>query len=241
VIAQIKAASQEADIELRETSLEVLSEGLADRRLARAMLEVLNEPDHLNANWSPETFKIFMKEAQGWSDYWLSEIASAALSSLEGERSMEEQEILSILDKVMLLKANDLFSCLQLEELGLLARVARLEIYAENTQLVQEGTPNPKLYVIIKGNIELSAHASAGANATIAVLGAGKAVGDSTVFDEVTSPVSAEVILDEAALLTIDGQDIQRLCSLYPSIATGFIKAISTRVRKLEQMLITMA
>ena len=241
VIAQIKAASQEADIELRETSLEVLSEGLADRRLARAMLEVLNESDHLKANWSPETSQLFVKEAQCWNDYWLSEIASAALSSLEGERSMEEQEILSILDKVMLLKANDLFSCLQLEELGLLARVARLEIYAENTQLVQEGTPNPKLYVIIKGNIELSAHASAGVNATIAVLGAGEAVGDSTVFDQAISPVTAEVILGEAALLTIDEQDIQRLCNLYPSIATGFIKAMSTRVRKLEQMLITMA
>ncbi|MFA7077928.1 MAG: cyclic nucleotide-binding domain-containing protein [Syntrophomonas sp.] len=241
VIARIKAASQEADIELRETSLEVLSEGLADRRLARAMLEVLNRPDNIKVAWNPDTAEIFLHEAAVWSDYWLSEIAMAALLRLKGGSGVEEQEMLSLLDKVMLLKALDLFSCLQLEESGLLARVARLEIYAEDTELVHEGAPNSKLYVIIKGNIELSAHSSTGVNATIAVLGAGEAVGDTTVFDEATSPVTAEVILGEAALLCIDGQDIQHLCSLYPRIANGFIKAMSTRVRKLEQMLITMA
>ena len=153
---------------------------------------------------------------------------------------MEGQEMLSLLDKVMLLKALDLFSRLQFEELGLLARVAKLEIYAENTELLPEGKPNSKLYIIIKGNIELSAYSGSGVNATISILGAGEAVGDTTVFDESISPVSAEVI-GEAALLTIDGQELQRLCNLYPCIATGFIKAISSRVRKLEQMLIAMA
>lgn len=241
VIAQIKAASQETDVELRETSLEVLSEGLADRRLTRGMLEVLTRPENLKSKWNSDTAKTFLYEAQTWNDYWLSEIASAALLRLEGGNSVEEQEMLSLLDKVMFLKGIDFCSCLQLEELGLLARVARLEIYAENSELVKEGVPNSKLYIIIKGNIELSARSSSGVNATIAVLGAGEAVGDTTVFDEAISPVTAEVILGEAALLTIDEQDIQRLCSLYPNMATGFIKAISSRVRKLEQMLITMA
>ncbi|OPY62218.1 MAG: transcriptional activator FtrB [Pelotomaculum sp. PtaU1.Bin065] len=241
VIEQIRAASREKDIELRETSLEVLSEGLADRRLARAMLEALHGQDQLKATWNPDNAKKFLEEAQVWTDYWLSEIASGALSGMEGGSSVKEQEMLSLLDKVMILKSQELFSCLQLEELGLLARVARQEIYPEGTELVQEGMTNSKLYVIIRGNIELSAHSGTGVNATIAVLGAGKAAGDTTVLDGAISPVSAQVILDEAALLTIDGQDIQRLCSLYPSIAAGFIKAISTRVRKLEQMLIKMA
>jgi hypothetical protein len=241
VIQQIKTASQEADIDLRETSLETLSEGLADRRLARAMLEVLTSREDSQTAWHAASAEIFIKEAQTWNDYWLRIISTAAYAKLEGGSDVEEQAMLSLLDKVMFLKAQDLFSSLQLEELGLLARVARLEICPENTQLLQEGTPNSRLFVIIKGHIELSAQSSTGVNATIAVLSAGDTVGDNTVFDEATSPVSAEVILDEAALLTIDGQDIQRLCSLYPSIATGFIKAMSTRVRKLEQMLITMA
>jgi len=241
VIAQIKAASQESDIELRETSLEVLSEGLADRKLTRAMLEVLTRPNTLKTTWNLDTAKIFLKKAQNWNDYWLSKIALSALSRLEGGSGMEGQEMLSLLDKVMLLKALDLFSRLQFEELGLLARVAKLEIYAENTELLPEGKPNSKLYIIIKGNIELSAHSGSGVNATISILGAGEAVGDTTVFDESISPVSAEVIFGEAELLTIDGQELQRLCNLYPCIATGFIKAISSRVRKLEQMLIAMA
>ena len=240
VIARIKTASQQEDVELRETSLEVLSEGLADRRLARTMLEVMNRSHDPKATWNPDNAKLLIQEARSWSDYWLSEIASSALKRLEGGSSMEGQETLSLLDKLMLLKDIEIFSCLQLEQLGLLARVARLEIYKEDTILVQEGAPNAKLYVIIEGNVELSAYSNE-VNATIAVLGAGQAVGDSTVFDEAVSPVTAEVILGEAALLTIDGQDIQRLCNLYPSIAAGFIRAISTRVRKLEQMLVAMA
>ncbi len=241
VVGQIKTASQNADLELRDTSLEALSEGLADRRLARAMLEALNRKDHLKEAVNQPDVKVFIKEAQAWGDYWLSEIASAALVKLEGGSSVEEQEILSLLDKIMLLKAQDLFSCLQLEELGLLARVARLEIFPDTTELMHEGTPNSKLYMIIRGHIELSAHSSNGVNATIAVLGTGEAVGDSTVFADAVSPVTAEVILGEAALLTIDGEDIQCLCALYPGIASGFIKAMSTRIRKLEQMVTHLA
>ncbi|MEN6391300.1 MAG: HEAT repeat domain-containing protein [Syntrophomonas sp.] len=241
IIARVKAASQEADVELRETSLEVLAEGLADRRLARAMLELLDRQDKLKLTFNTDTINVYIKEAQTWGDYWLSEIARAALLHLEGGDGMEELETLSLLDKVILLKDLDLFASLQLEELNLLARVARVEIYPENAELMREGTPNSRLFVIIKGNIELGSHYGGGVNATIGILGPGEALGDTTVFDESISPVTAEVILDEAALLTIDGPDIQRLCSLYPDIAAGFIKAISTRVRKLERMLIKMA
>ena len=108
--------------------------------------------------------------------------------------------------------------------------------------LVQEGQPNPNLYVIIDGHIELSAHsAGTGVNATIAVRGTGETLGDSSVFDQSASSLTAQIILSEATLLIIDGKDVHRLCRLYPNIAMGFIKAISGRNRKLEKMLITMA
>lgn len=148
--------------------------------------------------------------------------------------------MLSLLDKVMFLRGIEFCSYLQMEELGRLARVARLEIYPENKELLIEGVTNSRLYIITRGSVELSARTPSGVNATIAVLGAGEAFGDTTVFDEAVSPVTAEVILGEAALLTIDHQDIERLCNLYPTLATGFIKAISARVRKLEHLLITM-
>jgi len=241
VIERVKAASQQFDPELKDTSLEILSEGLVDRRLARAMLEVINRPPDRQPAAKSAEGKEFLQEARSWRDDWLSEIAEAACSRLEGGNEVDEQEMLSRLDKVLLLKRHELFSCLQLDELGHVARVARQEIYEENSVLMEEGQPNTRLYLIIKGKVELSAHSLTGVNATIAVLGAGEAVGDNTVFDEAVSPITAEVILDDAALLTIDGQDIKHLCSLYPSIANGFIRAMSARVRRLEQMLTKMA
>ena len=241
VIGQIKAASQENDQEIKDTSLEILAEGLADRRLARAMLDIINRPVNHKQVANTDSWQSFLSKAQSFNDFWLSEIAVAALSGEEGGNRMIEQEMLSLLDKVLLLKEHELFSFLQLEELGHVARVARQEIYPENAILLEEWQPNPKLYLIIKGNIELSAHSHSNIKATLAVLGKGEAVGDSTVFDEALSPLTAEVILDEAAVLTIDGHDIKHLCSLYPNIANGFIKAMSTRIRRLEQMLTKMA
>lgn len=241
VIERVKSASQQLDPELKDTSLEILSEGLVDRRLARAMLEVLNRPPDRQPAGKPSEEGEFLQEARSWNDDWLSEIANAAFSRSEGGEKVEEQEMLSRLDKVLLLKRHELFSCLPLEELGHVARIARQEIHEENTVLMTEGQPNTRLYLIIKGKVELSTCSLAGVNATIAVLGAGEAVGDNTVFDEAVSPITAEVILDDAALLTIDGQDIKHLCSLYPSIANGFIRAMSARLRRLEQMLSKMA
>ena len=203
------------------------------------MLKVLPGPEPPRAKWDTDAAVTFLNEAQGFSDYWLSEISVAALLRLEGGDRVEEQEMLSLLDNVMFLRGIDFCSHLQLEELGRLARVARLEIYPENSELVSEGGPNSRLHIITKGSVELSASSRSGVKGTIAVLGVGEAVGDTTVFDEAISPVTAEVILGEAALLTIEHQDIERLCNLYPSIAVGFIKAISARVRRLEQMLIT--
>ena len=241
VVSRVRTASQDEDIELRETSLETLSEGLADHRLARAMLEAIVTPVNIPQT-SADLAKAKLKKAQSLDDYWFSEISVAALLRLKGGDTIKAQEMLSILDKVMLLKSVELFSCLELEELGHLARVASLEIYDEGTLLVQEGQPNSKLYVILQGHIELSAHsAGTGVNATIAVRASGETVGDSSVFDQSASSVSAQIILSEATLLIIDGQDIQGLCNLYPNMAMGFIKAISERNRKLEKMIISMA
>ncbi len=241
VIERIKTASQEIDQEVKDTSLEILAEGLADRRLARAMLDRMNQSGSLKRAKIAEGGQAFLQEACLWPDYWLREIAAAALSGQEGGTPMEEQEMISLLDKVLLLKDHELFSCLQLEELGYVARIARQEIYRENTLLLEEGQPNSKLYLIIKGSLELSAQANGGINSTLAVLGKGEVIGENTVFDEALSPITAEVILGDAALLTIDGDDIKRLCSLYPSIANGFIKAMSARIRRLEKMLTKMA
>jgi hypothetical protein len=241
VIAKVKDGTKLSDIELKETSFEVLSEGLADKRLASAMLKVLSNNFNTDQIWDLNSAKLFLKKAPAWNDHWLNEIALAALSSLEGESIVEEQEVLSLLDRIILLKNNDIFSCLQLEELGILARFASLDVFPENKELIKQGTSNSKLFVIIKGNVELSASGSNNVTSTIAVLGSGKAVGESSVFDEGVSPVTAEVILGEASVLTIDVWDIKRLCSLYPGIAQGFIKSMSQRIRKLEQMIITMA
>ncbi|MGE5545145.1 MAG: hypothetical protein ACM3UW_09265, partial [Bacillota bacterium] len=87
VIDRVKGASQETDVELRETSLEVLSEGLADRRLTRAMLDVLTYQQNAGSNWDADTAIRFLHGAQGWNDYWLREIAAAALLRLEGGRA----------------------------------------------------------------------------------------------------------------------------------------------------------
>lgn len=241
IVSRIRTASMDDDIELRETSLEALSEGLADRRLARAMLEAMASPA-TTPKLSADLVKAKLIKVQSLNDYWFGEISAEVLSRLEGRNTVKDQEMLSLLDKVMLLKSVQLFSCLQLEELGLLARAARLEIYDEGTVLVQEGESNPNLYVIINGHVELSAHsAGTGVDATIAVRGPGETVGDSSVFDQSASIVTAQIILNEATLLIIDEKDIERLCSIFPNIAMGFIKAISGRNRKLEQMLITMA
>ncbi|WP_079410612.1 HEAT repeat domain-containing protein [Paenibacillus ferrarius] len=240
VVATLREAAEDESDEVRDNGLEVLAEGLGDRRLALALLELLKQDDAAHSSVKQEPHLI-LQEAKSWSDDWLKDIASYALSSLERVDMREERKFLTMLDKVIFLKQVSLFADLSVDELGLIAGIATEEVHEDLTYLLRRGQSNAAMYLIIEGNVELSNETGEGETGTIGVLGPKQALGETTALDGSPSSITAQVIFDEVRVLTLQGESLSRLVRLYPEIGIGLLHASSARVRLLENMLLKMA
>ncbi|WP_310188357.1 cyclic nucleotide-binding domain-containing protein [Bacillus sp. 3255] len=240
VVATLREVTQDESEEVRDNGLEVLAEGIGDRKLALALLELLKDDAPSGEAEAAEPL-LLLKEAAAWSDSWLREIAVYALSARERDEMKEERKFLTMLDKVIFLKQVSLFADLSVDELGLIAGIATEEVHEDLTYLLRRGQSNSAMYLIIEGNVELSNETGSGETGTIGVLGPKQAFGETTALDGSPSSITAQAIFDEVRVLALQGESLSRLVRLYPEIGIGLLHASSARVRLLENMLLKMA
>ncbi|NHN32402.1 HEAT repeat domain-containing protein [Paenibacillus agricola] len=241
VVQVVRESVQDEDEELRENGLEVLAEGLGDRRLAYALLDMLKSNDEQAVAMEIVDPIAIIEEARLWSDDWLRDIAAHALSQEEQEDMPNDQKQLTMLDKVLFLKQVSLFSNISVDELGLIAGITREEVHPDQTFLLRQGETNANVYLIVEGNVELSIVSQSGGEGTLNVLGAKQVFGETTALDQAESSISAQAIFDDVRLLMIKGENLARLIRLYPEIGIGLLHASSARVRLLESMLMKMS
>ncbi|TDF97143.1 HEAT repeat domain-containing protein [Paenibacillus piri] len=239
VVASVRETVQDDNEEIRENGLEVLAEGLGDRRIAYALLDMLKEGSEAGDGEQDDP-KAVLEHARRWSDHWLREIAVYAIKREEQDGLASEQKLLTILDKVMFLKQVSLFTDVSVDELGLIAGITQEEVYPDQTYLLRQGETNSSMYLIVEGTVELSSVSSGGLESTLGVLGPKQAIGDTTALDQAKSSVTAQVIFDEIRVLSVRGDSLERLVRLYPEIGIGLLHASSARVRLLESMLTKM-
>ncbi|TEB13170.1 Cyclic AMP receptor protein [Pelotomaculum propionicicum] len=231
----LRKALREENEEKRDNALAILTEGIGDRSLSQALAWYLTSVLSLDGeDPRPDALRA---RAAAKADYWLQEIWVAAERRRE-RKDMETARDFELLDRVLLLKETPLFAGLSVEELGLIASIARVETWPDGSFLLTEGRQNQTVYILLAGHIEISARSQSGREGTIGVMGTKELIGDTSAFDESPSPVSAQVILGDAVVLALEGRELARLCRLYPEIGIGLIRSISARVRRLEQMLI---
>ncbi|SFM02240.1 HEAT repeat-containing protein [Paenibacillus sp. 1_12] len=240
VVQVIRESVQDKDEEIRENGLEVLAEGLGDRKLAYALLDMLKAGmDTMDPGEIADPKAMIEQVGQG-SDDWLRDIAQHVLKE-EQAVMPNEQKLLTMLDKVLFLKQVSLFSNVSVDELGLIAGITQEEVYPDQALLLRQGEANSSVYLIVDGHVELSLVTSNGGEGTIGVLGAKEVFGESTALDQSISGVTAQAIFDEVRVLTLKGEGLSRLIRLYPEIGIGLLHASSARVRLLEAMLMKMA
>ncbi|GGG90806.1 Npt1/Npt2 family nucleotide transporter [Paenibacillus radicis (ex Gao et al. 2016)] len=237
VVEAVRKAAGDPDEEIRSNGWEVLAEGVGDRRLSQRLLVLLEQEDSAGLlDRLPESgAQHVMEQALAESDDWWREMAVAAQQG-EGENVSQEQAM-GRLNKVVFLRQVPYFADLSLEELGLIATIAKESVWADDAKLLERGTPNTAMYVIVEGNVELTSTSAAGWEGTIGVLGSGDVCGVTSALDGTPSSVSAQSLLGEVRVLELAGDDMARLIRLYPEIGMGLLRASFARIRLLEEMM----
>ncbi|WP_173275386.1 cyclic nucleotide-binding domain-containing protein [Paenibacillus sp. NEAU-GSW1] len=239
VMEAVRKASGDPDEEIRSNGWEVLAEGVGDRRLSQKLLAVLEGMD-VRTDAEPDVLKAreTIQEALHGSDDWWREMAAAALAAeSEGSVMSQEQQMMGRLNKVVFLREVPYFADLSLEELGLIANIAEECVYPDDAKLLERGEPNPAMYVIVDGNVELTSISAAGWEGTIGVLGTGDVCGVTSAIDGTPSTVTAQSLLGDVRVLKLEGDAVSRLIRLYPEIGIGLLRASFARIRLLEEMM----
>jgi len=236
VAASVRESIASADEEVRGSGLEVLAEGLGERRLSQRLAAFLQRTVGAGETPSEERARELLGNAARSSDDWWREMAAES-ERRERENVKDDPNMLGRLGKVVYLKKVPFFADLSLEELGLIAGAAEERTFEDGSYLLRRGEKNEAMYVVVSGNVELSSVSAAGWDATLGVLGPGEVCGAASALDGSASSVTAQAFFGDTKVLALREQEVTRLVRLYPEIGLGLLRASLARVRTLEEMM----
>src|SRR5829696_652053 len=129
-----------------------------------------------------------------------------------------------------------LFAGLSEEDLERLYQMAETVSIPAGQLVLQEGEPGDALYVVLDGELEITKR-QGGQDILLAVSRAGEFLGEMSLLEQ--TPRSASVrTLRESRLLVISQAAFQTLLSCSPSAPFRILRAVTSRLRSTESMLI---
>jgi len=134
--------------------------------------------------------------------------------------------MLSTVEKVLILKAVDLFSEIPGRDLARIAQVTEELVIARAESLMKEGELGDSLFILVEGEVEVRKGRQA-----IAKLGAGECVGEMALLD--SEPRSATVrAAEDVRVLRLDRDAFDELMDGHVDIARGVIRVLTRRLRQ---------
>ncbi|MGM0500039.1 MAG: Crp/Fnr family transcriptional regulator [Bacillota bacterium] len=124
------------------------------------------------------------------------------------------------------------FQNLDPEELELLCENSYAKLYEKDEVIFFENDSVKKLYFLINGKVKLSMLSAEGKEKVLTILQEGDIFGELSLFDEDPHPLTAEV-MDDARLLIIPWNEMEKMIIKRPSLAIKIIEALSKKTRLL--------
>jgi CRP/FNR family transcriptional regulator len=124
------------------------------------------------------------------------------------------------------------FQNLDPEELEMICEKSYAKFYQKGEVIFFENDSVKKLYLLINGKVKLSMLSAEGKEKVLTILQEGDIFGELSLFDEDPHPLTAEV-LDDARLLIIPWQEMEKIIMERPSMAIKIIEALSKKTRLL--------
>jgi CRP-like cAMP-binding protein/HEAT repeat protein len=176
-------------------------------------------------------------------DEWMRGIAGVSLARLtdgaEATRpasAPQEGFVLSVIDKIILMKEVPFFQGMTIEQMRVLASVCEEQFVPADSAIVQQGDPGGALYVIVSGKVAieqekaLPSGAKRGSAARLATLGAHNYFGEINLFDG-TPHSAAAVTLQDTQLLRLRKEPLIALARQHPELSLALIGVLSQRLR----------
>lgn len=112
-------------------------------------------------------------------------------------------------------------------------------VYRDGEVVVRQGDEGDCMYVVQAGEVEV-VHAVEGRERRLAVLSAGDFFGEMAVFEREVRSATVRA-LGDARILTVDKRTLLRRIQEDPLLALNLLRALSHRIRELDDELVRVA
>lgn len=141
----------------------------------------------------------------------------------------ELKDPLRLIEDVLFLKKNPIFSDVGTEELKAIAAIAEDRTYEAESQVVREGAPGESLFLVKQGSVRIT-KIMGDKETELAVLPETSCFGEMVLFED--APRSASCYAQTDCLLMVIGRsDLLDVIQMYPRIAIQLFKVIGSRLR----------
>ena len=142
----------------------------------------------------------------------------------------------ALLENVLFLKKNALFSTIKTSELSAVAAIAEELSFHDGEEIVKENDPGDSAFIIKEGRIKIVKKTPDNRCINLAELASGDFFGEMSLFDEATRSATA-VALTPCIMLRLMRDDLIDVIHEYPSIAVELIKIFVKRLRAANTMI----
>jgi hypothetical protein len=151
-------------------------------------------------------------------------------------KPMKSNSMLSLMDRILFLKRVPMFAHLSPADLKQVAAIAEEASFKDGEVLAEQGEQGDVLFVIVEGQVVVTATGSDGTVMELARRGSGEYVGEMAIVTR--EPRMASLIASGSGYaLTIDQKSFEGLLRERPDVSIGVIHELSVRLKRSADLL----
>lgn len=157
-------------------------------------------------------------------------VCEAARASLNGVPTMEGISTLSVMERILFLKRVPLFAELPPDELKQIAGIAREVVYADEELIASQGELGDQLFIIVRGEVEVTAQDDHGGVEHLARRGPGEYVGEMSIISH--EPRMASLLAQgEVRALCIGQKQFEGIIRDRPETSLAVMRELIERLK----------
>ncbi len=158
---------------------------------------------------------------------------SAQLPS-NGEARMDTLQTLSTMERILFLRRVPLFATLPVSDLKQIAAVAGERAFGDGTIIAEQGEPGDVLYIIVSGEVVVTAESADGDKKELGLRQSGDFVGEMAIISDETRMASLSA-RGELRTLCISQSQFKEILRLRPEASLAVMSVLCARLREYQR------
>jgi len=160
--------------------------------------------------------------------------APAPMATAGGTTTMDTLATLSVMDRILFLRRVRLFSDLPPSELKQVAAITNEQYYLNGEVIARQGDPGDEMYIIISGEVRVTADAGSHSPVELARRGPGEYVGEMALISQ--EPRMASLVASgDVRVLHIEQAQFEAILRERPETSLAVMRVLCARLKEVQQ------